>query len=998
LRHPALAALAAAYLLATPPADAAAPRRTPPVAGADADAARPVPTPTLIVTGDPKRERLGVTRADIAVRVVGRLAETRLTLTFANPHERALAGDLTVPLPEGATVSGYALDVDGRLVDGVIVTKDEARHVFEQEVRKGVDPGIAEWVGGNAFRTRVFPIPAHGARTVAVRWVAELAERDDGTWYQLPLRLPDPVADLHLRVEVVRAVEAPVMLGRGRLAPAFGRWHDSWVAEATVKGAALEKDLAVLIPDAGRRPVQLERAPDGRTYFVARAAAEAPAGAGALAINRVRLVWDASRSREGADHEREIGLVTRWLDGLGPVTVDLVALRNDADPPLTLALPRDRARLALTLRSLAYDGATTLAAAALPPGATAPDVTVLISDGMSDLGGADPGDLRSPVFALNGDATANHALLRDLAQRSGGAYFNLARLGDDAVLARLGRPVFSLLAVRASDGEVSHLAPRLPEPALGPVAVAGVLEGERATLTLEFGVAGKVTHREQVTLRAADAGTGDLLSRFWAQQELRGLLARPEENAAAIAALGRAHGIVTPGTSLIVLERLEQYLAHDIRPPASLEEMRADWDRTQAERATAAKVQGASKLEHVLGLWEREVKWWDTRFTYPKGFKYRPEQPATGEDRRAANGGGPPVESPRTVERLEARSSDEPRDARPAPEPMEERARKKSDEADTDDAPQAAIALTKWDPETPYLRALKATAPGNRYKVYLEQRATYGGSPGFYLDCADLFAKDDPRLGLRVLSNVAELRLEDPALLRVLAHRLTQLERLDLAAGVFEVVLRLRPEEPQSYRDLALVLAHRARAATSPEAARPDYQRASELLARVVMGTWDRFDEIELIALVELNDLWPRAKAAGVAAWPLDPRLEKRLDMDVRIVMTWDADMTDMDLHVLEASDEEAYYGHNLTTIGGKVSRDFTQGYGPEEYSLRRAMHGTYKIKSHFYGSSAADLIGAVTLQVDVYTNFGRPSEKRRSLTFRLTDRKEEFVLGEIEL
>jgi len=165
-----------------------------------------------------------------------------------------------------------------------------------------------------------------------------------------------------------------------------------------------------------------------------------------------------------------------------------------------------------------------------------------------------------------------------------------------------------------------------------------------------------------------------------------------------------------------------------------------------------------------------------------------------------------------------------------------------------------------------------------------------------------------------------------------------------------------------------------------------------------VMGTWDRFDEIELIALVELNDLWPRAKAAGVAAWPLDPRLEKRLDMDVRIVMTWDADMTDMDLHVLEASDEEAYYGHNLTTIGGKVSRDFTQGYGPEEYSLRRAMHGTYKIKSHFYGSSAADLIGAVTLQVDVYTNFGRPSEKRRSLTFRLTDRKEEFVLGEIEL
>ena len=31
-------------------------------------------------------------------------------------------------------------------------------------------------------------------------------------------------------------------------------------------------------------------------------------------------------------------------------------------------------------------------------------------------------------------------------------------------------------------------------------------------------------------------------------------------------------------------------------------------------------------------------------------------------------------------------------------------------------------------------------------------------------------------------------------------------------------------------------------------------------------------------------------------------------------------------------------------TIGGLVSRDFTQGYSPEEYLVRRAAHGMYKI------------------------------------------------------
>ena len=44
--------------------------------------------------------------------------------------------------------------------------------------------------------------------------------------------------------------------------------------------------------------------------------------------------------------------------------------------------------------------------------------------------------------------------------------------------------------------------------------------------------------------------------------------------------------------------------------------------------------------------------------------------------------------------------------------------------------------------------------------------------------------------------------------------------------------------------------------------------------------------------------------------------------------MTWDADLTDMDLHVIEPSGEEAYYSHNRTRIGGMVSRDFTAGYG----------------------------------------------------------------------
>lgn len=306
--------------------------------------------------------------------------------------------------------------------------------------------------------------------------------------------------------------------------------------------------------------------------------------------------------------------------------------------------------------------------------------------------------------------------------------------------------------------------------------------------------------------------------------------------------------------------------------------------------------------------------------------------------------------------------------------------------------------MKRWDPQTPYLKAIKSAPKADRYATYLEQRDVYGSAPSFFLDSSDYFRRqNDNMLARRILTNIAELELENAALLRVLAHRLAQLDALDDAIVLFRRAKQLRPEEPQSYRDLALVLARRARATRKASDRRDDYAEAIELLGRVVMDRWSRFDEIEVIALTELNNIWPKAKKAGVKTHGLDPRLIAQLDMDIRIVMSWDADLTDMDLHVIEPSGEKAYYGHNRTKIGGLVSRDFTRGYGPEVYALRRAMKGMYTIKTKFFGSSAAKLTGAVTLQVDVFTNFGRPNEKRRSVTLRLTEKKESFVVAEIE-
>ena len=207
-------------------------------------------------------------------------------------------------------------------------------------------------------------------------------------------------------------------------------------------------------------------------------------------------------------------------------------------------------------------------------------------------------------------------------------------------------------------------------------------------------------------------------------------------------------------------------------------------------------------------------------------------------------------------------------------------------------------------------------------------------------------------------------------------------------------MLELRDDEPQSWRDLGLLLGDRFERHGDPA----DAARAVALLYEVVQREWERFPEIELVALMELNRLLALAEGAGLQVPPVDPRLRRLLDLDLRISMSWDADLTDVDLHVLEPTGDHAYYGNHLTAIGGLVSRDFTQGYGPEEYVLRRAVPGDYQVKARYYGSHQQALAGPCTVVARVFTDYGRPREARQDLVLRLEQPGDEIPVGCVTL
>ncbi|MCU0286450.1 MAG: hypothetical protein MUF15_08620 [Acidobacteria bacterium] len=72
---------------------------------------------------------------------------------------------------------------------------------------------------------------------------------------------------------------------------------------------------------------------------------------------------------------------------------------------------------------------------------------------------------------------------------------------------------------------------------------------------------------------------------------------------------------------------------------------------------------------------------------------------------------------------------------------------------------------------------------------------------------------------------------------------------------------------------------------------------------------------------------------------------------DIKIILSWDTDGTDVDLHVYNPSGEECYYGSRETKEGGVLDVDITDGYGPEVFTQANAVKGEYRVKVHYYSS-----------------------------------------------
>lgn len=240
---------------------------------------------------------------------------------------------------------------------------------------------------------------------------------------------------------------------------------------------------------------------------------------------------------------------------------------------------------------------------------------------------------------------------------------------------------------------------------------------------------------------------------------------------------------------------------------------------------------------------------------------------------------------------------------------------------------------------------------------------------------------------LKALSSLVEKNPGNTILCRDVAYSALDWGLNGQAYYLFKRVLKTRPDEPQTYLAIAKSLAK----AKNFELSLLYYEIATTAKWNTRFGEFRRIaalDYLNLLGEIKDNSNFILADYAQSRYQTLKAEFKEEY-ADLMLVISWNTNNTDIDLHVIEPNGEECYYENRDTKMGGHMTADVTQGYGPEMYILQDAKKGEYKIKVKYFSSDRNRTTARTKVYATIYKNWGKKNESVTTKVVVLKGNKE---------
>jgi Ca-activated chloride channel family protein len=527
----------------------------------------------------------------VTVTIENQVATTHVDQAFINDMGFTVEGTYIFPLPEGASISEFAMWVGGVKQEGKLLTREEARAIYESYVRRQQDPALLEYVGRGAFQASIFPIPPGEERRIELTY-SEVLTLDEGlVRYRYPLdteRFSNrPIDDVSITVDV-SSTEALKAVYSPSHAIAVDRQTDYRARVGYEESAALpdrDFELYFSVAEDEIGLSLLSYKPEGEDgFFLLLVAPKVEIEQSEVVAKDVLLVLDTSGSMRGDKLEQAKGALRFVLDSLMlEDRFNVISFSTGVrqfEQGLVPASEGEAARRYVD--DLAAAGGTDINRALLETLAQAdperPTIIIFLTDGlptegvieaeqiMANVAQAAGKNIRLFTFGVGNDV--NTVLLDGMAQahRGASAYVRPGQSIDEeisAFYAKVSTPLLADLELGFGGDQVEDLYPYpLPDLFAGTqlVVVGRYRKGGAAEITLTGDVNQKPQTYTYDDLALRRDGGEPFIARLWATRKIGYLLdqirlhGKDPELVDEVVSLSLRYGIATPYTSFLVEE------------------------------------------------------------------------------------------------------------------------------------------------------------------------------------------------------------------------------------------------------------------------------------------------------------------------------------------------------------------------------------------------------------------------------------------------------------
>ena len=530
----------------------------------------------------------------VQVEIRDAVARTTVDQEFFNPTGARLEGMYIFPLPTGAVISNFSMEIDGKAARAELLDAAKARGIYEGIVRSMRDPALLEYAGNGAFQVRIFPLEPRAGKRVRLSYSEALHRDGDFFAYTYSLNTEKfssaPLEDVSIR--------ADLRSSRG-LKSIFCPTHDVEIRRTGDNTAVVGFEEKQTKPDAdftlyfstddgGVGLSVLAYRPPGEDGYFLLTATPAYDTSTTVLPKDITLVVDTSGSMAGRKMAQAKRAIRYCLDHLNSSDrFDVIRFSTDAEALFGELAPVSAANVARAqsfvdgmeaIGGTNADEALTLAlrSNAAPADAGRPRVVIFLTDGKPTIGETDEDRLvqkaRKPgvrVFTFGiGDDLDTH-FLDKLTEVTRAARVYVGETEDielpvSLFYEKIRSPVLVDLAIAFGDGvNASQLHPRdLPDLFRGSqLMLFGRYRGSGDSVTLRGTVNGR---RVSIPYKASFPARSDanaLIAPLWAAQRIGYLLDQirlsgreEKELVGEVTALARRFGIITPYTSYLIME------------------------------------------------------------------------------------------------------------------------------------------------------------------------------------------------------------------------------------------------------------------------------------------------------------------------------------------------------------------------------------------------------------------------------------------------------------